>query len=639
MDDLEDEEEGDDEDYTRDQWIDDADGSAWSVSNEAISDYDTKWDDDEMWDEVTTSVATLGGHTITRKCLHMWGQRLCLCQFLNWLDSRKYKCLPTQYTMHSYHTVESPMQSEGIDTSSFNDGGGPYYNDVTPWHHQMTHEVVHTPTVVTTTHSVPGQQGTVHHFHHVVDRPVNVVQHRIIDQPVSTVHHIVEQPVNTVHHFVHRGHPGIELPAGKQVHEYSIKTTHSVHRGRGSRESSEDSARFEDFGDVDNYEYGEYDDYAMSGEYEESAFMLYKKFIGQMNHIYYSNDDNWDEIKFTNNDDVQKCNNKLHRRVQVCFCEDDRVKQPFECNEDGVRESSARKFPFMNTLRMEGIHEKQRSLGGGLATGNSLETLGNLDPSALRGLEDYSFTADSPMQSGGAHPMTVNVHFQYPRNYREKVESGAFGAHQMEEEDNLMMAEDGEYSYYEYEGGDYLSGYDRYGDYDGEGYVQENGYDYYSDHYGEDIEGEGAMADEHLFVYQGDDAESGWDSAEGSSAYINMEYDSNVVDQDMRISIAEGSNEYVPYLNPDATGFGQRVRISWNTFWTLQLLAILCGVVLSTAIALYFYAPFKNLEFPSSMPLDSSYGHAKSLDNHCDDSLNGLEYDEPELDEVEQLKE
>merc|ERR1712083_519798 len=102
---------------------------------------------------------------------------------------------------------------------------------------------------------------------------------------------------------------------------------------------------------------------------------------------------------------------------------------------------------------------------------------------------------------------------------------------------------------------------------------------------------------------------------EGSSAYINMEYDSNVVDQDMRISIAEGSNEYVPYLNPDATGFGQRVRISWNTFWTLQLLAILCGVALFMAIALYFHSPLHILQFPSSMPLDSSYGHAKSLDH------------------------
>merc|ERR1711879_994790 len=166
------------------------------------------------------------------------------------------------------------------------------------------------------------------------------------------------------------------------------------------------------------------------------------------------------------------------------------------------------------------------------------------------------------------------------------------------------------------------------------GRVMDNGdaYDYYAEHYGES-EGE-----DHVFVYQGDEEESGWDSEDeaGAAAYINIEYDSNVVDDDMRISIEKGSNEYVPYVNPDVSGFGQRVRISWNTFWTLQLLAIVCGVALFMAIAIYFHPP-STMPWPHQMHLtqDSSYGHAKSLD-HCDDSL---EFDEPQLDEVEQLKE
>merc|ERR1719474_1630639 len=130
-------------------------------------------------------------------------------------------------------------------------------------------------------------------------------------------------------------------------------------------------------------------------EQEESAFLLYKRFIDEMNHIFYSNDDNWDEIKFTTNDDVQKCNNKLHRSIQVCFCEDDDGRQPFECNEHGARESSARKFPFMNTLTMNG---KQAS-GRGMAAGNALKALSNVDPAALEGLQDYSFTEESQMAS------------------------------------------------------------------------------------------------------------------------------------------------------------------------------------------------------------------------------------------------
>ncbi len=70
---------------------------SWSVSNEAITDYDMKWDNNEMWDEITPQVTTIHDNIITRNCLHLWAKRLCLCQFLNWIDSPKYKCLPTQY--------------------------------------------------------------------------------------------------------------------------------------------------------------------------------------------------------------------------------------------------------------------------------------------------------------------------------------------------------------------------------------------------------------------------------------------------------------------------------------------------------------------------------------------------------------
>merc|ERR1712113_1087700 len=72
----------------------DDNGEAWIVSNEAISsDYDTKWNNDDVWDEINNGIVTKTGTRISRKCLHMWGQRLCLCQFLDWMDSHKYKCI------------------------------------------------------------------------------------------------------------------------------------------------------------------------------------------------------------------------------------------------------------------------------------------------------------------------------------------------------------------------------------------------------------------------------------------------------------------------------------------------------------------------------------------------------------------
>ena len=77
-----------------DEWFDDQDGSEWIVSNEAVSSfYDYQWENDEIWDEIDHEILTTNGNSIDRKCMHMWGQRLCLCQFLDWLDSHKYKCL------------------------------------------------------------------------------------------------------------------------------------------------------------------------------------------------------------------------------------------------------------------------------------------------------------------------------------------------------------------------------------------------------------------------------------------------------------------------------------------------------------------------------------------------------------------
>eukprot|EP01083_Nonionella_stella_P268385 907260_1 len=76
-----------------DEWFSD-NGEEWIVSSLAISDkYDTKWNNDDVWDDINNGIITQTGNRLTRKCLHMWGQRLCLCQFLDWLDSHKYKCL------------------------------------------------------------------------------------------------------------------------------------------------------------------------------------------------------------------------------------------------------------------------------------------------------------------------------------------------------------------------------------------------------------------------------------------------------------------------------------------------------------------------------------------------------------------
>ena len=77
-----------------DWWVDDGDAAEWIVTDEAMEGYDSRWSSDSEWENVSKRIKTKFGHTLTRKCLHMWGQRLCFCQFLDWIDDQKYKCMP-----------------------------------------------------------------------------------------------------------------------------------------------------------------------------------------------------------------------------------------------------------------------------------------------------------------------------------------------------------------------------------------------------------------------------------------------------------------------------------------------------------------------------------------------------------------
>merc|ERR1711933_325516 len=100
-----------------------ADDSRWVVSNDAVDTYDQEWEDDAEWDEINDSIVTLHGNQITRKCMHMWGRRLCLCQFLGWMDSHKYKCTTTQ----GIGAGGALMTKEGK-------------KQTTPWVHKLSHK-------------------------------------------------------------------------------------------------------------------------------------------------------------------------------------------------------------------------------------------------------------------------------------------------------------------------------------------------------------------------------------------------------------------------------------------------------------------------------------------------------------------
>eukprot|EP01084_Bolivina_argentea_P186501 321471_1 len=84
-----------DESEFDDEWIDTNTGEKWVVlsamnglNDEIIS--DNEWNNDELWD-LMTKENTNKGFKIEKKCMNVFGRQLCLCQFIDWLESGTIK--------------------------------------------------------------------------------------------------------------------------------------------------------------------------------------------------------------------------------------------------------------------------------------------------------------------------------------------------------------------------------------------------------------------------------------------------------------------------------------------------------------------------------------------------------------------
>eukprot|EP00488_Nonionellina_sp_1-RS-2012_P000935 TRINITY_DN1495_c0_g1_i1.p1 TRINITY_DN1495_c0_g1~~TRINITY_DN1495_c0_g1_i1.p1 ORF type:complete len:132 (-),score=36.53 TRINITY_DN1495_c0_g1_i1:338-733(-) len=116
---------------------------------------------------------------------------------------------------------------------------------------------------------------------------------------VGMWHHRLEHQaaVKKVESHVEVTQKNRRVAPGHHISQIQVKTSHNVHRVprmvRDEDEDDEDEAREVLNGDYYNY----YDGYNYADNYQETAFMVYKKFINGVNHMFYSNDNNWDEIK------------------------------------------------------------------------------------------------------------------------------------------------------------------------------------------------------------------------------------------------------------------------------------------------------------------------------------------------------
>merc|ERR1719295_77246 len=74
-----------------DEWLDTNTGEEWVMmrDDEALDDSivsEEEWANDAMWDKVE-NVLTFHGKNVQKKCMQVFGRELCLCQFMEWLET------------------------------------------------------------------------------------------------------------------------------------------------------------------------------------------------------------------------------------------------------------------------------------------------------------------------------------------------------------------------------------------------------------------------------------------------------------------------------------------------------------------------------------------------------------------------
>merc|ERR1712232_1325462 len=67
----------------------------WIVSAEETSDYDAEWQDDSQWDDIE-QFTTFSAKKLKKKCMNVFGRKLCLCEFMEYVAHKKHVCHPNK---------------------------------------------------------------------------------------------------------------------------------------------------------------------------------------------------------------------------------------------------------------------------------------------------------------------------------------------------------------------------------------------------------------------------------------------------------------------------------------------------------------------------------------------------------------
>merc|ERR1712129_70750 len=95
--DDDDEEQEDDEETDRlGAFFDETSETEWIINSESTNEFDQEWANADNWNEVG-QFTTFSAKQLTKKCMTVFGKRLCLCEVMEWAtNNKKHVCHPNK---------------------------------------------------------------------------------------------------------------------------------------------------------------------------------------------------------------------------------------------------------------------------------------------------------------------------------------------------------------------------------------------------------------------------------------------------------------------------------------------------------------------------------------------------------------
>merc|ERR1712190_47447 len=102
-----------DDENILDTFFDEEKEMDWVVSAEATNEYDAEWQDDSQWSDVE-QFTTFSAKKLKKKCMSVFGRKLCLCEFIGFVAHKKHVCHPNKAMTKKQQQMKKKLKLKKI---------------------------------------------------------------------------------------------------------------------------------------------------------------------------------------------------------------------------------------------------------------------------------------------------------------------------------------------------------------------------------------------------------------------------------------------------------------------------------------------------------------------------------------------